>query len=106
MGELIVCRSSRRPPVRHSVCPSTLSNIFISKTSRQNATKFYMKHHWGTGKAASGFGSDRIRTLDSMATDSSHRVIMGKTASSRFFRRFLIGSFSYLPVTMTYIRVK
>ena len=25
-----------------------------------------------------GFGPDRIRTLVSMATDSSHRVIMGK----------------------------
>ena len=41
-------------------------------------TKFYLKHHWGGGKAALGFGPDRIRTLVSMATDSSHRVIMGK----------------------------
>ena len=30
------------------------------------------------GKAAVGFGRDRIGTLVSMATDSSHRVIMGK----------------------------
>ena len=30
------------------------------------------------GKAVLGFGPDRIRTLVSMATDSSHRVIMGK----------------------------
>ena len=30
------------------------------------------------GKAALGFGPDRIGTLVSMATDSSHRVIMGK----------------------------
>ena len=28
---------------------------------------------------ALGFGPDGIRTLVSMATDSSHRVIMGKT---------------------------
>ena len=56
MGELIVYRSSQRPSVRSSVCPSTLSNIYISKTSRPNATKFYLKHHWGEGKAASGFG--------------------------------------------------
>ena len=35
-----------------------------------------------------GFDPDRIRTLVSMATDSSHRVIMGKTASSRFLECF------------------
>ena len=49
-----------------------------------------MKHHWGGwgggggGKAALGFGADQMRTLVSMATDSSHSVIMGKRASSRF----------------------
>ena len=32
----------------------------------------------GGGKAALGFGPDRIGTLVSMATESSHRVIMGK----------------------------
>ena len=76
----------------YGVCPSTLSKIYITRTSKPNA-KFYLNHHWGEGKAASGFGLDRIRTLVSMATDSSHRVIMGKTASSRFSQRFLIGSF-------------
>ena len=40
--------------------------------------------HWGGEKIALGFGADQIRTLVSMATDSSHRVIMGKRASSRF----------------------
>ena len=60
------------------------------------AIKFYMKHHWGGGKAALGFGADQIRTLVSMATDSSHRVIMGKRASSRFLSCFLIGSFFIL----------
>ena len=74
MGELIVYRSSQRLCVR----PFTLSNVYISKTSRPTATKFYLKHHYGEGKAASGFGLDRIRTLVSMATDSPHRVIMGK----------------------------
>ena len=33
----------------------------------------------GGGLAALGFGPDRIRILVSMATDSSHRVTMGKT---------------------------
>ena len=50
----------------------------ISETSGPIATKFYLKHHWGGGKAALCFGPDRIGTLVSMATDSSHRVIMGK----------------------------
>ena len=76
--------ASLRPCVCASVRPSTLSNMTISETSRPITTKFYLKHHWGGGKAALGFGADQIRTLVSMATDSSHRVIMGKRASSRF----------------------
>ena len=40
------------------------------------------------GKASVHFSPDRIRTLVSMATDSSHRVIMGKMASSRFSNGF------------------
>ena len=51
----------------------------ISETSGPIVTKFYLKHHWVGGKDALGFGPDWIRTLVSMATDSSHRVIMGKT---------------------------
>ena len=57
---------------------STLSNLNISATSGPIVTKFYLNHHWVGGKAAFGFGPDRIGTLVSMATDSSHRVIMGK----------------------------
>ena len=57
---------------------STHLNISISETSGPIATKFYLKHHWGGGKAASGFEQDRIGNLVSMATDSSHWVIMGK----------------------------
>ena len=53
--------------------------VYISATSGPIVTKFYLKHHWDGDKAALGFGSDRIRTLVSMATDSSHMVIMGKT---------------------------
>ena len=71
MGErLCVCQC---------VSVSTLLNINNSETSGPTATKFYLKHHWGWGKAALGFEQDRIGTLVSMATDSSHRVIMGKT---------------------------
>ena len=65
--------------VRPSVRAATLSNINISETSWPIIIKFYQKHYWGGGLAALGFGPDRIRTLVSMATDSSHRVIMRKT---------------------------
>ena len=56
----------------------TFSNSNISATSGPIVTKLYLNHHWVGGKAALGFGPDRIGTLVSMATDSSHRVIMGK----------------------------
>ena len=64
------------------VCVSTLSNMNISETSGSIVTKFYLKHHWVGGKDAIGFGPDQIRTLVSMVTDSSHRVIMGKMLSA------------------------
>ena len=43
----------------------------ISETSGPIATKFYLKHHWGGGKAALGFGPDRIGALVSMATNGN-----------------------------------
>ena len=70
------------------VCPLTLSNMNISATSRLIGMKFDLKHHWGGGKDSVVFDPDWIRTLVSMATDSSHRVIMGKTTSSRFLECF------------------
>ena len=45
---------------------STLSNMNISG-------------HWGGSLSVLNLGLDRIRTLVSMATDSSHRVIMGNS---------------------------
>ena len=57
--------------------------------------KFYLKHHWGGGKASVGFDLDLIRTLVSMTTVSSYSVTVGKTASSNS-RMFLIGSFLIL----------
>ena len=74
-------RSSRRPSVRPSVRVFTLSNMSISDTNGSTANKFYLKHHLVGGKAALGFGPDRIRTMVSMATESSHRVILEKTVS-------------------------
>ena len=57
--------------------------------------KFFLKHHWGGGKALVGFDLDLIRTLVSMATVNSQRVTLGKTASSNS-RMFLIGTFLIL----------
>ena len=74
--------------MRACVRPLTLSNKNISATSWPIGMKFYLKHHWGGGKGSVDFGPDRIRTLVSMATDSSHKVIMGKMASSRFLKCF------------------
>ena len=51
-----------------SVCLFTLSNMKISTASGLITTKFYLNHHWGGGKAALGFGPDRIRTLVFMVT--------------------------------------
>ena len=77
IGELIgYSWSGVWPSVRRT--SSTISNFNISTTSCPIVTKFYLKHHCIGGKDALGFGPDRIRTLVSMATDSSHRVIMGK----------------------------
>ena len=53
-GELIVCESSQRL----AVCLFTLSNMNISAASRLITTKFYLKYHWGGGRAAIGFGPD------------------------------------------------
>ena len=92
VGELIVYPCSGvRPSVRRPsvVRPSsTISNMNISATSGPITMKFYQKHHWDGGKAALGFGPDRIQTLVSMATNSSHRVIMEKTVLPLFLSCF------------------
>ena len=67
-----------------------LYQYFLDKSAKCN--QILPKHHWVRGKAALGFGADRWRTLVSMATDSFHRVIMGKTVSPLF-----LGGFSSNP---------
>ena len=66
----------------------TLSNIDISETSGPNAIIFFLKHHLNGRKAALGFGPDQIRTLVSVATDSFHRVLTGKTVLPLFLGGF------------------
>ena len=65
-------------PVRVSVPPSTLSNINISETSWPIRIKFHLEDIWGRELTTLGFGLDWIRTLVSMATENSYRVMMGK----------------------------
>ena len=66
-------------------------NIFKLEFLRNqwdNYNKFLTEPSLGGGEAGLGFGPDRIRTLVSMATDSSHRDIMGKCcdhSSALFF---------------------
>ena len=49
-----------RPLVSLCICVFILSNMNISETIGSIATKFYLKHHWGGGKAALGFWPDQI----------------------------------------------
>ena len=72
-------RNKTRPGVRPSDRASTFSNIDVCETSGPIAINFYLKHHLGWGKAALGLRQNRTRTQFSMASDSSHRVIMGET---------------------------
>ena len=67
---------------------STFSNIDVCETSGQIAINFYLKHHFGGGKAALGLRQNRTRTQFSMATDRSHRVIMGETVYPSFLGCF------------------
>ena len=56
----------------------------VRETSWLIVIKFHLEYHWVGGLATLGFGLDRIRTLVSMATDSSHRVIKPCDHSSSF----------------------
>ena len=69
-GELIVYKCSGARRGRRGRQP--FSNLNISEASRPITIEFYVKHHWGAGKAAWGFGANQFRTLVSMATDNSH----------------------------------
>ena len=75
----------------------------ISETSCPIKIKFHLEHHWGGGLTALGFWQDRIGTLVSMATDSSHRVIMVENLVTILVPLFLIGSL-LLQVTKTTIK--
>ena len=78
-------RASVRPCVR--ACVHTFKHEYL-RDQQADYNQILSEASLGWGKAALGFGADQIKTLVSMATDSSHRVIMGKMASSRFLDCF------------------
>ena len=76
---------SVRPSVRASV--HTFKHEYL-RDQQADYNQILSEASLGWGKAALGFDADQIRNLVSMATDSSHRIIMGKRASSRFLDWF------------------
>ena len=96
IGELIgyPCSGVRPSYGRTS---STISNINICNQWADHneilSEVSYMHSDLDEGKAASGFGPDWIKTLVSMATDTSHRVIMEKTVWPLFLSCFSSDSF-------------
>ena len=66
--------SIRRPSV--CMCVNAFKHEYI-RNQRADCNKSLSEASLGRGKAALGFGPDRIGALVSMATDSSHRVKMG-----------------------------
>ena len=87
-----------------SIHSSILSNMNIYKSSWLIIIEFYLEHYWGGGSTALGFRPDRIRTLVLMATDSSHRVIMGGNLVATLASSILIDSYLFLQVMRTTIK--
>ena len=97
-------KNKTRAGVHPSDWASTFSNIDVCETSGPIPINFYLKYHLGGGKAALGLRQNRTRTQFSMATNSFHMVIMGKTVYLSFLDCFLFQSFSFLQIRRTYIR--
>ena len=58
-------------------CVNTFKHEYL-RDQQADCNQILSEAYWDGGKAALGFWPDRIGTLVSMATDSSHRVIIGK----------------------------
>ena len=87
-----------------SVCPHFQTSI--SRNQQADRYQFFTEASLGRGEAALSFLPNRARTLVSMATDSSHRVIMGENLVTTVALSFLIGSSLFLQVTGTSITSK
>ena len=68
-----------RGPSASSASSSTISKKNISEASGPILIKFDVNHHWVGGLIALGFGANCIKIVVSIASDSSHRLAMGKT---------------------------
>ena len=65
-------------PASVRTCVNTFKHEYL-RNQWANCNQILSEASLGGGKAALCFGPDRIGTLVFMPTDSSHRVIMGKT---------------------------
>ena len=70
------------------VCLFTLLNMNISVTRLPITIKFYLKHRLVGEGLHLVFCAYRIRTLVSMAIDTSRTFVMWKIVSSGFFKYF------------------
>ena len=75
---------------------STLSNMNMSETSWQIVIKFHLEHHWGREFAELAIGPDQIRSLVSMAIDSSHGFIMGENLVTTLVLSFFFDWFFFI----------
>ena len=73
----------RRPSVVRP-SSSTISNDISSEAVWPKLLIFGIKHPQERGTKHVVFYSDRIRTLVAMATDTSQRIIMGKSGNCKF----------------------
>ena len=76
-------RAVARPCVR--VCVHTFKHEYLPD-QLVDRNQIVYEASLGWGKGCIRFGADQVTTL--VSTDSSHRVIMGKGASSRFLDCF------------------
>ena len=78
-GELATVRACVRVSICLSIhpCVNTFKNEYLCN-QRADCNQILSEASMGCEKAALGFWPDRIWTVVSMATDSSHGVIMGK----------------------------
>ena len=88
-----------RPCVPLSVCKQFQRWISLVQWADRNQTLSEASLGWG--KAALCCGADQPRTLVSMATDSSHRVVFEKTVLPLLLAHFSSDLFLYLQVTRT-----
>ena len=71
----------------------------ISEASWPILIKCDVNHHWVGGLVVLGFGADCIKIVVSMATNSSHRITMGKH-KKKLLRNHMAKSFHMLCVAM------